>query len=63
MFPVVILLESLSLVLRRLLEIWVSRQLPSKRRVGRTVLNCGVSVPEITEVVDIARGQECTSGE
>lgn len=61
--PVVILLEPLSLVRCRLLEERLSGKLPPKRRVGRAVLDGGVSVPEITEVVDISWRQKCTGSE
>lgn len=63
MLPVVILLEPFSLVESCLLKIRLSGQLPPKRRVGRAVLNGGVSVPKVAEVVDIAWGQKCTGGE
>ena len=63
MLPVIVLLESLALVHCRLLEVRLPRQLPSERRVGRAMLDGRVSVPKVTEVVDVARGQQSTGGE
>lgn len=55
--PVVVLLESLALVRGRLLEERLPGQLSPERRIGRAVLDRRVSVPKVTEVVDVARGQ------
>jgi len=55
--PVVVLLEPLALVRRRLLEVRLPRQLSTEGRVGRAVLDGRVSVAKVTEVVNVARGQ------
>lgn len=63
MLPVVVLLESLALICCRLLEVRLPRQLAPQRGVGRAMLDGGVSVPKVAEVVDVARGQQSTGGE
>lgn len=62
MLPVVVLLESLALVRRRLLEVRLPRQLAPEWRVGRAMLDGRVSVPKVAEVVDVAWGQQGTGG-
>lgn len=57
LFPVQVLLPSLPLVRRRHLEVRVAREL-SCRRVGGAVLDRGMPVPEVAEVVDVARREE-----
>lgn len=61
--PVVVLLESLALVQRRFLKEGLPGQLSPERRVGRAVLDGRVSVSKVTEVMDIARGEQSTGGE
>ena len=55
--PVLVLLEPLLVVQRRLLEPRLPRQL-ARRRVGRAVLDRRVAIPKVAEVVDVARRQE-----
>lgn len=59
--PVLILFEALLLILRGHFKPWDSRQLTG-RSVGGTVLDGGVSVPKVTEIMDVGRGQEGTCG-
>jgi hypothetical protein len=60
--PVLVLLAALLLVLYRRVHEGDARTL-ARRCVRRAVLDGGVSVPEVAEVVDVARRQEGTSGE
>ena len=59
--PVFILFEALFLVLRGHFKPRDPRQLAG-RGVGGTMLNGGVSVTKVTEIVDIGGGQEGTCG-
>lgn len=60
--PVVVLLLARFLVQRGELEVWLAGQL-ARRRVRRTVLDGGVSVTEVTEVVDLRGGEQGAGGE
>jgi hypothetical protein len=55
--PVLVLLEALALVERRLLEPGLTRQL-ARRRVGRAVLDGGVAVAKVAEVMDVAWSEQ-----
>ena len=59
--PVVIFLKPLLLILRGLLKVRFTGKL-SSRCVGRAVLDRGVPVTEITEVVNVTRGEKGTCG-
>ena len=58
--PVFILLDALLLILRRHFQVRNARQL-SCRSVGRTVLDRRVSVPNVPEIVHIARRKKSAS--
>ena len=60
--PVFIFLDARLFVLRRHLQPWDPGQLTS-RGIGGTVLDSGVSVTKVPEIVDIRGGQEGASGE
>lgn len=62
MLPVLVLFDALLLVERRLLEPGLARELAAGR-VGRAVLDGGVAVPKVAEVVDVARREEDAGGE
>ena len=61
-FPVVIFLEALLLVERRRFEIFFSRGL-ARGRVSGTVLDGGVPVAEVAEVVDVTWREQGAGGE
>lgn len=60
--PVLVLFDSLLLILGGLFEIRLARQLPGGS-VGGTMLDRGVSVTKITEVVDVFDGKESAGRE
>jgi hypothetical protein len=60
--PILILLFSFLLIKGGHFEIGYARQLAS-RRIGRTMLDGGVSVAEVTEVVYVFGFEECTGSE
>lgn len=60
--PVLVLLDALLLVHRGLLEVGLAGQLAGGR-VGGAVLDGGVAVAEVAEVVDVAGAQEGAGGE
>jgi hypothetical protein len=57
LLPVAVLLDALALVKRRHLEVGLVRQL-EPRGVGGAVLDGGVAVAKVAEVVDVARREE-----
>lgn len=59
-FPVLVLLLSLPLVQRSLLQVRIAWQLAC-RRIGRAMLDCGMAVANVAEVVDVA-GTEKRAG-
>lgn len=58
--PVFIFLDPLLLIFRCLFQPWDARELPC-RSISRTMLDGGMSVSEITEIVDVA-GREKGTG-
>ena len=60
--PILVLFNALLFVLGCRLQPGDSGQLP-RRSVGRTMLNSSVPIAEVTEVVDVAGGQENTGGQ
>lgn len=62
MLPVVVFLESLLLVGGSLLEEGFTGQLSAQRGVGWTMLDGGVAVSKIPEVMNVTRGKESASG-
>lgn len=61
-FPVVVLLEPLLLIQRRLLEEGLAGKLSAQGSIGRAMLDGGVPVSKISKVVNVARGQESAGG-
>lgn len=57
--PVFVFLDPFLFILRGLLQIGDPGELPS-RSVGWAMLDCGVPIAEITEIVDIAGGEKST---
>ena len=60
--PVFVFFNTLLLIHRGLLQKRLSRQL-SCRRVGRAVLDRSVTVPEISEIMNITGGEKSASGQ
>lgn len=61
LLPVLVLLNTLALIGGGLLKPGLTRQL-ARGGVGGAVLNRGVAVAKVAEVMDIARGEESTGG-
>lgn len=60
--PILVLLDAFLFIIGSLLEVWDTGQLTS-RGVGWAMLDCGVAVTKVAEVMNITRRKKSTGGE